>query len=78
MPPQVAEGQHASHFPLIVWQTGSGTQTNMNANEVIANRWGAILLAADDYKESGLKAITGWAAVGVVGSRLCRSALRCV
>lgn len=26
------------HFPLVVWQTGSGTQSNMNANEVIANR----------------------------------------
>ena len=36
---QVAEGQHADHFPLIIWQTGSATQTNMNANEVIANRY---------------------------------------
>lgn len=27
-----------SHFPLVVWQTGSGTQTNMNVNEVISNR----------------------------------------
>lgn len=35
---EVAEGQLDSHFPLSVWQTGSGTQTNMNANEVIANR----------------------------------------
>ena len=31
-------GQLDDHFPLVVWQTGSGTQTNMNANEVIANR----------------------------------------
>ncbi len=35
---EVAEGQLTDHFPLTVWQTGSGTQTNMNANEVIANR----------------------------------------
>jgi len=34
----VAEGSLDDHFPLYVWQTGSGTQTNMNANEVIANR----------------------------------------
>ena len=35
---EVAAGQWSEHFPLPVWQTGSGTQTNMNANEVIANR----------------------------------------
>jgi fumarate hydratase class II len=35
---EVARGQLDDHFPLVVWQTGSGTQTNMNANEVIANR----------------------------------------
>ncbi|AIL12727.1 fumarate hydratase [Candidatus Paracaedimonas acanthamoebae] len=35
---EVMEGQWNDHFPLVVWQTGSGTQTNMNANEVIANR----------------------------------------
>ncbi|WP_377809187.1 class II fumarate hydratase [Azospirillum sp. A29] len=35
---EVIDGQLADHFPLVVWQTGSGTQTNMNANEVIANR----------------------------------------
>lgn len=35
---EVMQGQHDSEFPLVVWQTGSGTQTNMNANEVIANR----------------------------------------
>jgi fumarate hydratase, class II len=34
---EVAEGKHDAEFPLAVWQTGSGTQTNMNANEVIAN-----------------------------------------
>ena len=35
---EVANGKFDNHFPLVVWQTGSGTQTNMNANEVIANR----------------------------------------
>ena len=35
---EVIEGKLDSHFPLSVWQTGSGTQSNMNANEVIANR----------------------------------------
>ena len=35
---EVADGSLDDHFPLYVWQTGSGTQTNMNANEVIANR----------------------------------------
>jgi len=35
---EVAEGELLDHFPLVVWQTGSGTQSNMNANEVIANR----------------------------------------
>lgn len=35
---EVLSGKLDDHFPLVVWQTGSGTQTNMNANEVIANR----------------------------------------
>lgn len=35
---EILEGQHDSHFPLVIWQTGSGTQSNMNVNEVIANR----------------------------------------
>ena len=35
---EVIAGQHAQEFPLVVWQTGSGTQTNMNVNEVLANR----------------------------------------
>ena len=35
---EVIKGKHNDHFPLKVWQTGSGTQTNMNVNEVIANR----------------------------------------
>ena len=40
---EVIEGKLNAHFPLVVWQTGSGTQTNMNANEVIANRGNQIL-----------------------------------
>jgi fumarate hydratase class II len=35
---EVSQGKLNDHFPLVVWQTGSGTQSNMNANEVIANR----------------------------------------
>ena len=35
---EIATGKLKEHFPLVVWQTGSGTQTNMNVNEVIANR----------------------------------------
>ena len=35
---EVADGKFNDHFPLVIWQTGSGTQSNMNANEVIANR----------------------------------------
>src|SRR5213078_4050628 len=35
---EVVDGKLDDHFPLVVWQTGSGTQTNMNVNEVIANR----------------------------------------
>ena len=40
---EVLAGQHADEFPLAVWQTGSGTQTNMNVNEVLANRASEIL-----------------------------------
>ncbi|MFZ5731621.1 MAG: class II fumarate hydratase [Pseudomonadota bacterium] len=35
---EIIDGVHDDHFPLVVWQTGSGTQTNMNLNEVISNR----------------------------------------
>ncbi|MES2756850.1 MAG: class II fumarate hydratase [Pseudomonadota bacterium] len=35
---EVLDGRHPDEFPLVVWQTGSGTQTNMNMNEVLANR----------------------------------------
>ena len=40
---EVLEGIHPEEFPLVVWQTGSGTQTNMNMNEVLANRASEIL-----------------------------------
>ncbi len=40
---EVLAGQHAHEFPLVVWQTGSGTQTNMNLNEVLANRASELL-----------------------------------
>ena len=40
---EVADGKLDEHFPLVVWQTGSGTQSNMNANEVIANRANILL-----------------------------------
>ncbi|XP_077861631.1 fumarate hydratase, mitochondrial-like, partial [Saccoglossus kowalevskii] len=35
---EVIDGKLNDHFPLVIWQTGSGTQTNMNVNEVISNR----------------------------------------
>jgi fumarate hydratase class II len=47
---EVAEGLLDDHFPLVVWQTGSGTQTNMNANEVIANRANELLGGARGAK----------------------------
>jgi len=40
---EICDGKFEGHFPLVVWQTGSGTQTNMNLNEVIANRAHEIL-----------------------------------
>jgi fumarate hydratase, class II len=40
---EVLAGTHDAQFPLVVWQTGSGTQTNMNMNEVLANRASALL-----------------------------------
>lgn len=50
---EVIDGKLYDHFPLVVWQTGSGTQSNMNANEVIANRgneiYGGKLLHPNDH-----------------------------
>ena len=48
---EVAGGKLTEHFPLVVWQTGSGTQSNMNANEVIANRASELLGAPLGKKE---------------------------
>jgi fumarate hydratase class II len=48
---EVISGALSDHFPLVVWQTGSGTQTNMNANEVIANRAIEILGGAIGSKQ---------------------------
>ncbi len=49
---EVIQGKWDSEFPLVVWQTGSGTQTNMNSNEVIANR--AIQLKGGKLGEKGI------------------------
>ena len=35
---EILAGNHDDQFPLVIWQTGSGTQSNMNVNEVVANR----------------------------------------
>jgi fumarate hydratase class II len=47
---EIRSGRWDEHFPLVVWQTGSGTQTNMNVNEVIANRGNQMLEAEGDDK----------------------------
>ena len=51
---EILADKHNSEFPLVIWQTGSGTQSNMNCNEVIANRGhvinGGDLMDADDQK----------------------------
>ncbi len=49
---EVISGKLDEHFPLVVWQTGSGTQTNMNANEVIANR--ALELMGEKLASKGI------------------------
>ena len=48
---EVISGALSAHFPLVVWQTGSGTQSNMNANEVIANRANEILAQRDRFRK---------------------------
>ncbi len=52
---EILSGRLDDHFPLVVWQTGSGTQSNMNANEVIANR--ANLLAAGKSTPADLPSV---------------------
>src|SRR5690606_23803793 len=41
---EVLEGKFDEHFPLVVWQTGSGTQSNMNVNEVVSRRANELLV----------------------------------
>jgi len=48
---EVADGRLDEHFPLVIWQTGSGTQSNMNVNEVIANRANELMGAALGARE---------------------------
>ena len=50
---EVIDGKLDDHFPLVVWQTGSGTQTNMNLNEVIANRANEIARRQTRRQEAG-------------------------
>ena len=50
---EVIDGKHDGEFPLVVWQTGSGTQTNMNANEVISNRAIEMLGGEKGCEEAG-------------------------
>ena len=50
---EVARGDLDSQFPLVIWQTGSGTQSNMNANEVIAGRANEILTGKRGGKDAG-------------------------
>ena len=52
---EVLAGKHDDQFPLVVWQTGSGTQSNMNVNEVVANR-ATEILGADFRTEKLVKA----------------------
>lgn len=47
---EVSQGQWDDHFPLVIWQTGSGTQTNMNVNEVVAHRAFEILESENQKK----------------------------
>lgn len=51
---EILAGKLDAHFPLVVWQTGSGTQTNMNLNEVIANRGNEILASSGVAEETRL------------------------
>ena len=55
---EVIQGKLENHFPLKVWQTGSGTQTNMNVNEVIANRAIEILGGKKEQKSQYILMIT--------------------
>jgi fumarate hydratase class II len=51
---EILEGRHDDEFPLVIWQTGSGTQSNMNVNEVIANRAHLLIGGNLDDKQKSL------------------------
>ena len=55
---EVLAGAHDAQFPLSVWQTGSGTQTNMNMNEVLANRASQLLGARQERRASCTRTTT--------------------
>ncbi len=55
---EVIDGKLDEHFPLVVWQTGSGTQSNMNANEVISNRAIEMLGGSMGSKSRSIPTIT--------------------
>ena len=88
---EVLAGSHAAEFPLLVWQTGSGTQTNMNMNEVLANRASELLggergehrlVHSNDHVNLGQSSNDVFptamhvAAVQVIESRLCPALIR--
>jgi len=54
---EALRGRFDDHFPLVVWQTGSGTQTNMNVNEVLANRAAEILGGSRGEDRNGRRAV---------------------
>jgi fumarate hydratase class II len=54
---EVAEGKLNDHFPLVVWQTGSGTQSNMNANEVSASSCMGFFFCFWSTKESVIASV---------------------
>mmetsp|Transcript_646 Transcript_646/g.2354 ORF Transcript_646/g.2354 Transcript_646/m.2354 type:complete len:209 (-) Transcript_646:1071-1697(-) len=80
---EVAAGKLTEHFPLVVWQTGSGTQSNMNANEVIANRAAEILGGAlgdksvhpNDHVNRGQSSNDTFPSVMHIAAAVCRLTL---
>ena len=73
---EVVAGKLDDHFPLVVWQTGSGTQSNMNANEVIANRaieiLGGVIGAIVYWLIAGRRAGSAFERIGA-GQQLLRT-----
>lgn len=80
---EVIEGKLKEHFPLVVWQTGSGTQSNMNANEVIANRGNEIagkklLHPNDDVNMSQSSNDTFPTAINIAATLSVEKVLNCI